>query len=99
MVEVQGVQILNLIMKNSNKNKVINLEKRLLTAQEVAQIINASDKSIYKMALRGEIPCIRIAAKIVRFDQGDIEKWLESKKQNDQGYKFKAYKSTKIVSQ
>jgi excisionase family DNA binding protein len=54
---------------------------RLMTAQEVAQVVGCSDKEIYKMAACGEIPCVRITERMVRFDPSDLEKWLASKRQ------------------
>ncbi len=68
-------------MKSNRDTRIFSSKDRLLTAQEVAQLINASDTSVYKMALRGEIPCVKITARMVRFDQDEIEEWLESKKQ------------------
>jgi excisionase family DNA binding protein len=53
---------------------------RLMTAQEVARVVGRSDKEIYKMAACGEMPCVRITGRMVRFEPDDLEKWLASKR-------------------
>lgn len=59
---------------------------RLMTAQDVARLLGCSDKEIYKMAACGEIPCMRITARMVRFDPDDLDKWLASKKRVGDGW-------------
>lgn len=57
----------------------------LMSAQDVARVVDCSDKEIYKMAACGEIPCVRITERMVRFDPGDLERWLASKRRLGNG--------------
>ena len=53
----------------------------LLTARQVADLIGGrSEKWIYAMAARGEIPCVRLTPGTLRFERSDIEGWIESRK-------------------
>ncbi|HEX7124884.1 MAG TPA: helix-turn-helix domain-containing protein [Thermodesulfobacteriota bacterium] len=45
--------------------------ERLLTAKEVAELLGLKEKTVYELAKRGEIPCVRIG-KFVRFRPSDL---------------------------
>jgi excisionase family DNA binding protein len=49
---------------------------RLLTVEEVAQLIQFAAKSIYQLVHRRKIPYIKISGAL-RFRRSDIETWIE----------------------
>lgn len=52
----------------------------LLTVSELASYLHIHPKSIYEMAARGELPCVRIGARI-RFDPRDLDRWVSARKE------------------
>jgi excisionase family DNA binding protein len=53
--------------------------KKLLTLQQVAQRLQISETTLYKLARKGKIPAIKVGNQW-RFKKEDIDKWLESQK-------------------
>lgn len=61
-------------MKHDQKLTVSHIpDDRLLTANEVARILNVGDRTLREKAIAGEIPCIRLGRN-VRFRPADIRK-------------------------
>jgi excisionase family DNA binding protein len=59
---------------------------KLLTVNEVSEILKAKPKTIYQWAELGQIPCIKISG-CLRFDLDDIVNWIKScKKEPSSGY-------------
>ena len=54
---------------------------RLLNAQDVAGALNMGISTVYLLVERGELPSIRIG-RSVRIRPEDLEKFIESKTQN-----------------
>lgn len=56
--------------------------KRLLTVKELANYMGTTVKGIYTKKSRGKIPCECIVkvGDSVRFDIGEIDKWIDSLK-------------------
>jgi excisionase family DNA binding protein len=56
------------------------LDKRAtaLTVPEVAEILNISERRVYKLASLGVIPCFRVESSI-RFDPSQVGAWLRQK--------------------
>jgi len=52
-------------------------KKRLLTPDEVAEMLHIARKTMVIMARKQRIPCIRIG-RLVRFDQKDIDRWIDN---------------------
>ena len=52
----------------------------LLTVSELASYLHIHPKSIYALAARGGLPCVRIGARL-RFDSRDIDRWLSARKE------------------
>jgi excisionase family DNA binding protein len=50
--------------------------KQLLTANQVAELINCQPSTVYAWAKSGDIPSIKLNG-LLRFDQTDIEGWIE----------------------
>ncbi len=64
----------------TDTNSSIPIPDRLLTVEEVAQILNFSLRAVRDKAKRGEIPSVRIG-RDVRFHPDAIRKLLESGKE------------------
>jgi excisionase family DNA binding protein len=54
-------------------------KKHLLTVRELAAMFRVTPDCIYRLARRGEIPCLRFGRK-VRFEPDDIERFLANAK-------------------
>jgi excisionase family DNA binding protein len=56
------------------------LDKRAtaLTVSEVAEILNISERQVYKLASLNVIPCFRVGSSI-RFDPSQVAAWLRQK--------------------
>jgi len=52
----------------------------LLTADEVADLLSISPKTIYAWAESGRLPCVRLGGR-VRFDPGDLTRWIAARKE------------------
>ena len=69
-------------MKESN-GKVESLQdsrksEQLITADEVAALINISPKSIYRWASEGRLPSFR-EGRVIRFLASDVEAFIKSR--------------------
>lgn len=53
--------------------------ERLLKADEVAELLNIKPQTVYLLKSQKKIPFIQIGGS-VRFQQSEIEKWVESNK-------------------
>jgi excisionase family DNA binding protein len=53
---------------------------RLLRAADVAERLAISQKSVYRLAHQGELPSVHLTGRVVRFDEAEIEQWLEGRK-------------------
>lgn len=52
----------------------------LLTAEDVAARLNLSAHAVRSAAYRGEIPCVRLGKRKVRFEPGAVERFVESRR-------------------
>lgn len=50
-----------------------------MTVREIAGYLNVDEKTVYRLAQRGELPGFKVAG-AWRFRKGDIEKWIEQQK-------------------
>lgn len=53
---------------------------KLLTVDEVAELLSVSTNSVRQMVHRRQIPFIRIGSKRLRFDQDTIVNWIEDQR-------------------
>lgn len=53
--------------------------KLLLTAKEAAQSLAISERTLWELTRRGEIPRLKIGAS-VRYDLRDLQAWIDKKK-------------------
>jgi excisionase family DNA binding protein len=55
------------------------MEPRALTVREVALYLSVAEKTIYRLAQKGDLPGFRVAG-AWRFQQTDLDRWIEEKK-------------------
>lgn len=53
--------------------------KQLLTAEDVAKILQVNTQTVYQLKARHQIPFVKIGG-AVRFDEEQIQEWIESKR-------------------
>jgi predicted DNA-binding transcriptional regulator AlpA len=53
---------------------------RLLTTREVAEILSLSPTSVLRRWRTGDIPGFRLSSNVLRFDLGDIERYLDERR-------------------
>lgn len=60
-----------------------------LSVKDVAELLNVSDKTIYRMIKEETIPCFRVGGQW-RFDRREIDSWVEDTRQFSSGTRAKA---------
>jgi excisionase family DNA binding protein len=50
-----------------------------MTVREVANYLNVDDKTIYRLAQKGDLPGFKVAG-TWRFKREDIDRWIEDQK-------------------
>lgn len=50
-----------------------------LTVRDVAAYLNVDEKTIYRLAQRGELPGFKVAG-AWRFQSADLQRWIEGRK-------------------
>ena len=58
------------------------MEKEFYTVKELAELLAVNPMTVYRMVDRGELPVHIIGGRTKRFRREDIEKYLQSVKQN-----------------
>ena len=56
-------------------------KKELLKVGDVATRLGISVPHTYRLAKVGEIPCVRLGPKAVRFDPADVEAYIQEHRQ------------------
>ncbi len=57
---------------------------KLLTPDEVAELLSVRKSTIYQWTHQGFIPHVKLG-KFVRFKESDVSKWLEKRSSNGRG--------------
>ena len=57
--------------------------EKYLSAEEVAERLSLSRKTVLEFARKGTLPCIRIGKNVVRFSESALEKFLNEKPNED----------------
>jgi excisionase family DNA binding protein len=54
-------------------------DTRLITAAELALVLNVPTSTVWKWGRRGQVPCVRLPGgrQFVRFDLADVERALQ----------------------
>jgi excisionase family DNA binding protein len=53
------------------------MERQILVADEVAEMLRVDRQRVYELARRNAIPVIRLGERQYRFDAEAIRKWME----------------------
>lgn len=56
------------------------MNDEILTLKEVAGYLKLAEKTAYRLAAEGKLPGFKVGGSW-RFKRGDIEKWIEEKKE------------------
>ena len=65
-----------------SQERLVNREaNRAMTVRDVAEYLNVSEKSVYRLAQRRQLPGFKVAG-AWRFHLRDIEDWIQAQKQN-----------------
>jgi len=48
----------------------------LMTVGEVAALAGVAERTVWRWVSRGQLPAVRIAARLVRFRRADVERFL-----------------------
>lgn len=51
-----------------------------MTVKEVATFLNVDEKTIYRLAQKGELPGFKVAG-AWRFQRADLQQWIDARKQ------------------
>jgi excisionase family DNA binding protein len=52
--------------------------RQALTVEQLAELLQCSKKALYKMVIRGTLPCFRVGS-MIRFDPDTTAQWLRSR--------------------
>ncbi len=53
------------------------MRRKLLTYQQAAEFLNLPRGSLYSLVYLKKIPHVRLSPRVVRFDQAELDAWLE----------------------
>ena len=56
--------------------------EKLLTVEDVAEILAVDKISVYGMVFKKRIPCLKISGRLLRFKESEIAEWLQNKAQS-----------------
>ena len=57
-----------------------DLSTQSMTVRDVAKHLNVDEKTVYRLAQRGELPGFKVAG-TWRFKRSDLEDWIDRQKQ------------------
>lgn len=60
------------------------MDEKLLTVQEVAEILRVQPSTIYKWASAEKIPCTRLGRKTLLFRHEDVSAWIAAQTRKSQ---------------
>lgn len=52
------------------------MDRRLLDIEQAAEVLGIHAATLYKWARAKRVPCIRMGARVIRFDQRALDKFL-----------------------
>lgn len=58
----------------------MNKQPPAMTVREVAQLLSVNEKTVYRLAQRGELPAFKVAG-AWRFQPADIDHWINRQKE------------------
>lgn len=55
------------------------MDASAMTVRQVAAYLNVAEKTIYRLAQKGELPGFKVAGAL-RFQRSDLDRWIEDQK-------------------
>lgn len=74
------MKLSNVIMKGryvNEKGRLVNSMERLMTADEVCELLNVKKRQLYQLTFRKKIPFIKVLGGL-RFNKLDLENWVKA---------------------
>ena len=62
-------------------NSQIKVEPLLYTPKQAAAALGISERTLYELTRRGDIPVLRFGKRNVRYDVADLRAWIDREKQ------------------
>lgn len=59
------------------------MNDKLLTAEQVAEMLGFTVGTIYNLVSQGRIPYIKLSKRALRFRADEIDKWIKEKSQEE----------------
>jgi excisionase family DNA binding protein len=50
----------------------------LLNYSQVSELLGVNLNTLYSMKCRGQIPCVQLSGRLIRFDSTEIDAWVAS---------------------
>jgi len=57
--------------------------RRLLNVHQVAEILGLQVSTVYHLASQGRLPCVRLSARCLRFEEAAIDELIEALAKKD----------------
>jgi len=68
------------LLHNGNQMQTSsNNEQWLLTSRQAAEALAISERTLWELTNRGDMPCVRLG-RSVRYDPADLKAWVQEKK-------------------
>jgi excisionase family DNA binding protein len=74
-----GFHVLQTFKGQVREKEAKLMDEQLLKTEDVAKILNISNKYVQCLVTNGELACVRISGRIFRFKREDVERFLEKK--------------------
>ena len=58
----------------------MKLVTALLEPEEAAKILAVHPRALLRWARRGELPAVWLSARVVRFDEADLARWIAARR-------------------
>ena len=55
------------------------MNESLLTAEQVATILNVTKNTVYQWVVRREIPFVKLPGRLTRFSKLELEQWMKAR--------------------
>lgn len=68
-----------------NAHASISWPGRLLSAEDVAELLGVPRTFVYALARRGDLPVVRVGERYVRFRAETLEQWIAAQESPAQG--------------
>jgi len=56
---------------------LVDADRLLLDVADTARVLSISERSVWRLRAKGELPAVKVAGSIVRFRRADVEKYVD----------------------